>query len=177
MPTSAIVLSAAILIGVLLSDLGRRAVKANRLHRPLIIAGVAGSTYLTAFATSGSGLALELAGAGAGALLGLLAASFMRVEHDPADGTAFTRAGVGYALIWIVTVSARLAFIYGSQHWFSGSLDSWMATNHITADALTNGLILMALAMTVARTLSLAVRSHAGAIGRFGAAEVADSGM
>ena len=140
MPTSAIILSAAILIGVLISDLGRRAVTTRRLRRPLIVAGAAG--------------------AGAGALLGLLAASLMRVEHDPGSGGVFTRAGIGYALIWIAVVATRLAFIYGSGHWFSSSLDSWMLAHQITADALTNGLILMALAMTTARTLSLLARSH-----------------
>jgi hypothetical protein len=165
MPTNAIILSAVILIGVLLSDLGRRPVTTRRPRRPLIIAGAAGAMYLTAFAASGAGLALELAGAGAGALLGLFAAGFMRVEHDPSNGEVYTRAGIGYALIWIATVSARLAFIYGTGHWFSTSLDSWMLAHHITADALTNGLILMALAMTAARTLSLLARSHAGANG------------
>lgn len=162
MSTSALILSAAILAGVFLSDLGRRAVTAHRLVRPLIIAGVAGASYLSAFATSGSGLALELAGAGAGAVLGLLAAALMRVEHDPSDGRAFTRAGVGYALIWIVVIGARLAFIYGTSHWFSASLGSWMHAHQITAAALTDALILMALAMTTARTLSLVARSRSG---------------
>jgi hypothetical protein len=164
MPTSAIIISAAILIGVLLSDLGRRALTTHRMLRPLLIAGGAGAMYLTTFATSGSGLALELAGTGVGALLGLLAAAIVHVEHDPHDGRTFTRAGSAYALIWIVVVGGRLAFIYGSEHWFSASLYSWMLSHHITADELTNALILMALAMTSARTLSLLVRSRSGAI-------------
>ena len=163
MPTSALILTAVILVGVLGSDLGRRAITAHRLIRPLIVAGVAGALYLTAFATSGDGLAIELAGAGTGVLLGLLAASLVRLEHEPATGTTFTRAGIGYALIWIVTATARLAFIYGSSHWFSASLDSWMFSHHITADALTDALIVMALAMTSARTLSLIVRSRLAA--------------
>lgn len=158
MPTSALILSLAILIGVFLSDLGRRAVTTHRLLRPLIIVGAAGATYLSAFATSGAGLALELAGAGVGVALGLLAASLMRVEHDPNDGQAFTRAGIGYALIWVGVIGARLAFIYGTNRWFSASLGRWMHTNQITTAALTDALILMALAMTTARTLSLAAR-------------------
>ncbi len=163
MPTSAIILTAAILAGVFLSDLGHRAVTTHRLLRPLIIAGVVGATYLTNFATSGDGLALELAGTGAGALLGLFAASFMHVERDPSEGNVFTRAGIGYALIWIVVVGARLAFIYGTSHWFNASLGTWMSSHHITADALTDALVLMALAMTTTRTLSLLVRSRARA--------------
>ncbi len=166
MPSSALILSAVILVGVFLSDLGHRDVTTHRLLRPLMISAGVGTFYLTALATSGAGLALELACAGAGALLGLLAAGFMRIERDPHSGTAFTRAGIGYALIWVVTIGARLAFIYGSAHWFSASLDSWMLAHHITADALTDALVLMALAMTVTRTLSLLARARTGAGGR-----------
>lgn len=158
MPSSAIILSAVILVAVLISDLGHRAITTHRLLRPLMIAASAGAFYLTALASSGAGLAIELACPGAGALLGLLAASFMRVEREPNSSKAFTRAGFGYALIWIVTIAARLTFIYGSSHWYSGSLDSWMLAHHITADALTDALVLMALAMTVTRTLSLVIR-------------------
>jgi hypothetical protein len=172
-PISAIILSAAILIGVLVSDLGRRAVTPRRLRRPLLIAGVAGSMYLSAFATSGDGLALELAGAGVGAVLGLLAAGLMRVGYDASEGKAFTRAGAGYAFIWIAVVSARLAFIYGSENWFSSSLGSWMVAHHVTAAALTNGLVLMALAMTVARTLSLIARARLNENARMGRATLA----
>jgi hypothetical protein len=158
--TNAIILSLVILAGVFFSDLGQRAVTAHRLLRPLLIAGGAGALYLTALATSGDGLAIELAGLGAGALLGLFAASFMRVEADQGTGQAFTKAGIGYALIWIATISARLTFIYGAQHWFPASLSSWLLAHHITGDALTDALIVMALAMTTARTLSLLVRSQ-----------------
>jgi hypothetical protein len=165
MPTSAIILTAVILIGVFASDLGRRALTTHRLLRPLMIAASAGAFYITAFATSGAGLALELACAGTGALLGLLAGSLMHIEHDPQSGRAFTRAGIGYALVWIVTAGVRLAFIYGSSHWFSASLDSWMLTNHITADALTDALVLLALAMTITRTLSLFARRTASTDG------------
>jgi len=165
MPASALILTAAILVGVFMSDLGRRAITTHRLLRPLLIAGAAGSIYLAAFATSGAGLALELVGLGAGTMLGLLAAGLMRIEYDPTGGTAFTRAGAGYAVIWLAVAAARLAFIYGSNHWFSASLGSWMHTNQITTAALTDALILMALAMTTARTLSLATRSRAATNG------------
>ena len=58
-------------------------------------------------------------------------------------------------------IGARLAFIYGTNHWFHASLASWLQTHHITGDALTDALVLMALAMTVARTLSLVARGRA----------------
>ena len=177
MPTSALILTAAILAGVFASDLGRRAVTARRLRRPLIIAGIAGSMYLTALATSGPAWRSSSQAAGTGAVLGLLAASFMRVEHDANNGEVFTRAGVGYALIWIATAAARLAFIYGTHHWFAGSLDSWMLAHHITADALTDALVLEALAMTTARTISLYARSRPSANDRLARKAITDSAV
>lgn len=177
MPTSAVILTAVILLGVIISDLGHRAVSAHRLRRPLIIAGIAGSMYLTAFATSGAGLLLELAGLSTGALLGIFAASFMRVERNPHNGQAFTRAGIGYVLVWVAAAATRLAFIYGSQHWFFASLDSWMFSHHITADVLTDALVLEALAMTCARTLSLLIRSRSSLNPRLGNVRIADSAI
>jgi hypothetical protein len=177
MPTSALILSAAILIGVFTSDLGRRKIGIHRVLRPLLIGGSAGALYLTGFATGGSGLAIELAGIGAGAALGLLVARLMRVESDPGSGEKVSQAGAGYALLWIAVVGARLAFIYGSQHWFSAELGSWMLAHHVTADALTDALVLMALAMTSTRTLSLLIRSRARTSGRLADVRVADARM
>ncbi len=170
MPTSAIILTAAILLGVFTSDLGRRAITTQRLIRPLMIAAGVGALYLTAFATSGAGLAIELAGAGAGILLGLVAGGLMRIERDGRTGETFSRAGLGYAAIWAAVAVARLAFIYGAQHWFSGSLDTWMVAHHVTAAALTDSIIIVALAMATTRTLSLAARSHPGTNDRPGLA-------
>jgi hypothetical protein len=168
MPTSALILSLAIIAGVLFSDLGRKAVTHRRLMRPLIIVGVAGATYLSALATSGTGLAIEIAGAAVGAVLGLGVGALMRVRRDERDGGVLTQAGFGYAAVWVTVIGARLAFIYGSTHWFAHSLGSWMLANQVTEAALTDALVLMALAMTGARTLSLIVRSRAASTGTAG---------
>ncbi len=176
MPTSAIILSLAILAGVLLSDLGRKTITRHRLRRPLIIAGAAGATYLSALATSGTGLAIEIAGTAVGAILGLGAGALMRVQRDQRDGSILTEAGVGYALVWVIVIGARLAFIYGSGHWFAHPLGSWMHANAVTESALTDALVLMALAMTSARTLSLIVRSRGAAAGHPGASALPSIG-
>ena len=152
-----------ILAGVLFSDLGRRAITRSRLVRPLLIAAGAGALFLAAVATSGAGLTIEIAGTATGILLGLFAGSLMRIERSDVDGTVDTRTGAAYAVVWIVVIGARLAFIDGTSHWFNASLASWMHTNQITANALTDALILMALAMTVARTLSLLARARMSA--------------
>ena len=73
-----------------------------------------------------------------------------------------SRAGVAYGLFWCAVIGARLVFTYGANHWYTSALVHWMSTNGISADALTDGLIFMAIAMAVTRTLRLAVgRVHA----------------
>jgi hypothetical protein len=49
-----------------------------------------------------------------------------------------------------------MAFSYGSAHWFTAQLGQWMADHRISADTLTDALLLMAVAMTLTRTLALA---------------------
>ena len=56
-------------------------------------------------------------------------------------------------------VAARAAFSYGSVHWFSAPLVSWGIANHVTAAALTDGLIFMAIMMVLVRTVGLRVRA------------------
>jgi hypothetical protein len=107
-------------------------------------------------ATAGPGEALELALTGLGALLGVVAsARLMQVGYDVAGGRAVSRAGVNYGLFWCAVIGARLLFTYGANHWYTSALVHWMSTNGISADALTDGLIFMAIAMAVARTLRL----------------------
>jgi len=76
----------------------------------------------------------------------------MQVGHDVARGRVVSRAGVAYGLFWCVVIGARLLFTYGANNWYSAALVHWMSTNGISADALTDGLIFMAIAMAVART-------------------------
>jgi hypothetical protein len=52
-----------------------------------------------------------------------------------------------------------------------------MLAHHVTTAALTNGLVLMALAMTVARTLSLIARARPGENGRLGHATLGQSNV
>ena len=57
-------------------------------------------------------------------------------------------------------IGARAAFSYGSEHWFSHSLNTWMIQHSVTTAAVTDGLIFMAVAMLLTRTIGLAIRAR-----------------
>jgi hypothetical protein len=157
--TSVLITTAVILALVLASDLGTHKVGALRLIRPFIAAAVVIPLYLKGVATSGNGLWLELAGAGAGLVMGLIAAARMQVTRDPGTGNVVSRAGVGYAAVWAGVSAARLFFDYGSHHLFAAQLVHWGMTYQITIVALTDSLIFFSIAMLLSRTGSLAIRA------------------
>lgn len=161
MLTNALIVNGLVLFAVLESDLGAaRKVSAFRLLRPLLTTLAIVPLFLAAPTTHGTGLALEIGGGVAGVLLGLSAASLMRVRRQPSTGRLVTRAGGAYAAFWIAVIAARSCFSIGAIHWFNHPLATWMANHQVTGAAITDTLIIMAIGMGLARTLSLAVRAN-----------------
>lgn len=160
MPKSVWIANLLILAAVLEADLGRRSVGWWRIVRPLIVAAVVVPLFVKSPQGSGNGLYMELGLGALGLVFGLIATlGLMRVGTDPETGKLMTRAGFAYGAFWVLIIGARLIFSYGSNHWYSQSLGSWLHTNQITSNGLTDGLIIMAIVMTLTRTgrLSLAL--------------------
>jgi len=151
-----------VVLGVLLeADLGSRKIGWFRVLRPLLTAGAVVTLYLDAVPTAGNNLALQGLAIGVGVVFGLAAHLFISVRFDPTKGNSgrpISHARVGYALFWVVVFAARLLFIYGSQHWFAGSLGRWLLAHQLSAAGLTDALIFMALAMALARSALLGGR-------------------
>ena len=158
--TEAMIVNGVVLATVLATDLGpARKIGPLRLLRPVIAAAVIVPLFVSRPVTHGAGLAVELAGVVAGLLGGLAAAALMGVYRSPETGRPVSRAGAPYAILWIVVIGARAAFSYGAAHWFTGDLVAWAVVHQVSAAAITDGLIFMALAMVIVRTLALGVRA------------------
>ena len=61
--------------------------------------------------------------------------------------------------MWTAIIGARAAFSYGAVHWFSAPLVGWGIAHQVSAAALTDGLIFMAITMVLVRTVALGVRA------------------
>jgi hypothetical protein len=158
--TQAIIVNGVVLAAVLEADLGpARKIGRLRILRPLLTSAAVIPLFAVRPQTHGTGLAIELAAVVAGVLGGLAAISLMSVYRSPKTGKPVSRAGVPYAAWWTLVVGARAAFSYGSAHWFHAQIVSWAVANQVTTAAITDGLIFMAIAMVLVRTVGLRVRA------------------
>jgi hypothetical protein len=157
--TQAEIINGAVLAATLHGDVGTRRIGAFRVLRPFVLAGAIIPLFISPLTTHGTGLTLELAGALAGVVGGLAAMALTKVYRSPETGKPVSRAGWPYALLWVLVIGARAFFSYGSFHLFPNQLAHWCETNQVTGDAITDALILMAVAMVMVRSVGLAARA------------------
>jgi hypothetical protein len=160
MSTSQLVLNVVLLIFVLGTNLGSRAVTKGRLLLPVVLVVVAGWFFLSDLPTTGGDPRLELAGLLCGVGLGLAAAALMPVGLD-GSGRVITRAGIGYAMLWAAVIGGRIAFAYSATGWASRPVGEFSMARQITGPAAwTAAFVLMALAMVLTRVVVTAARSR-----------------
>ena len=172
MTTSVLILQLAVLGVVLESDLGLRKVGWFRVLRPIIAVVLIVPFFFTSLPTSRNDLLLQGAGALAGLLLGLASMGpwFVTVGWHPAwrgrfhrgqpKGVVVSRAGLGYASLWIVVTAVRLWFAYAAQHEFPVQLGHFLAAHQLSATALTNAFIFLSIGMDLFRSVLLAARAQ-----------------
>jgi hypothetical protein len=156
------IVNVVVLALVLSRDLGaRRGINILRIILPLILAAGIIPIFMKEVTTRGNGLLFELAGVVAGIICGLLVLTQVRVYRRPETGKPVSSAGLGYAIVWIVVIGARAVFSYGAGHWYTAQLGKWLYTNDISIAAMTDGLVFMAVAMLLTRTVGFALRARA----------------
>jgi hypothetical protein len=154
--TEAMIINGIVLAATLEADLGpHRKIGKMRILRPLITVALVIPLFIDSPVTHGNGLLVEVAGVAAGLLGGLLVSALMHVYRSPRTGKPVSAAGFPYAITWIIIVGARAAFSYGTAHWFPAQIDQWCLAHQVTSAAITDGLIFMAIAMVLTRTLGL----------------------
>jgi hypothetical protein len=161
MNTTQWLLNIGLLIFILGTNLGTRPVTRRRLSLPILFAAVAGVLLLSNVPTGGNDVALDLIGAGTGVALGVLAALLMPLNRR-GDGTVISKAGLPYALLWLLVIGGRVAFAESANGWAASGVRGFSISNSITgADAWTAAFVIMALVMVVARVLTTLIRSRA----------------
>ncbi|MGW3044605.1 hypothetical protein ACWC9T_32210 [Kitasatospora sp. NPDC001159] len=160
----ALLVNVAVLVTTLLADLGPKQVTRGRLTRPLITAAVIVPLFMHTLFTSGIGLTIETVGSAAGVLVGLTAASRLKITRQGSGGTVSTAGGWDYAVVWITVSAARTLFSYGASYWFTESMGRWFVQHGAlptqVSAIVTNGLVLMAVAAVLTRTVTLRLRSR-----------------
>jgi hypothetical protein len=175
MTASIVILQLAVLAVILESDLGRRKIGWFRVMRPVVTVVVIVPFFFTALPAARNDLILQAAGALAGVVLGLASVSplLVSVSYDRAwrprgfrtartraRPAAVSRAGLGYAAIWIAVTAARLGFAYGAQHLFPAGLGRFLAGHMLSGTALANAFIFLSLGMDLSRSVLLWTRGR-----------------
>jgi hypothetical protein len=157
-PTDYILDSALVLLVLL--QIRERPLTHKQVIRPLIILGIAISSYLHGIPTGGNDLVLIVSTALTGSVIGAASGAtlIMRRGHD---GLVLLRAGWLSAFFWVLGMGSRFAFIFWISHSGAASIARFSAHHAITgAEAWTVALLAMAAGEVLARTLVIVLRGR-----------------
>lgn len=159
------------LVLVVLLQIKERPLTNRSLLRPLVIVGIAVSSYLHGIPTAGNDLVLVFVLALLGAGIGVASGQTVQMRLGP-NGEVLSRSRWVSGFFWVLGMGSRFAFIYWISHTGAGSLASFSAQHSITsAEAWTVALLAMAVFEVGGRTLVLAGRRNR--LQRTGALELA----
>jgi hypothetical protein len=163
MSTSEILINLA-LVALVLRQISERPVELRDLVRPLLLIGVAATSFLHSIPTAGNDLVLIGLCVTLGVTCGGLCAAATHMRLGP-DGP-LARAGGVAAALWIGGIGARMGFAYAAAHGAGPTIARFSVAHHITgSEAWTAALVLMAIAEAITRLLVIHLRARRLAAG------------
>ncbi len=157
MNTSTYIIDSALVLLVLL-QIKERPLTNRQLIRPLVILGIAVSSYLHGIPTHGNDLVLAGVLAVVGGLIGIASGVTVIMNHR-SDGTVTFRSGWVSGFFWVLGMGSRFGFAYWASHGGVSSIATFSACHQITSgEAWTVALLAMAVFEVCGRTLTMALR-------------------
>jgi hypothetical protein len=158
----AILMSAAILAYVLLTQYGRRRFSWRMWLSAIIGIPIATAVYLARAPGHHYDIYLYLASAAVGSGFGALASATTGVERDQETGRLYTRCGIAFAATWTVALGTRVALIWALQDvsWFANAAGPFIRDHQIGRSAIAAAFVLMAVTMYGLRFAVIAVRAR-----------------
>jgi len=160
MTTTDYLMNIALIALVILQIRGHKVTRA-RLVFPLVATVFVAAQFLHAIPTAGDDLVLIIGFASVGAVLGAGAGLMTTVRRDGAS--AFAKAGLVAAVLWVVGIGARMSFALWVGHGGQAAVARFSALHHITSGAAWGAaFVLMAMTVVVSRTGVLYSRTPFG---------------
>lgn len=147
------------LIALVLIQVRGRRLDRRALVLPLALVGWAATQYLHGVPTAGNDLIFVVVLAVAGIGLGTSSA-FLTTLEPGTDGVPIARAGFLAAALWVFGIGSRMAFSLYAQHGGGRAIAHFSVSHHLTPQGWVTGLVLMAFAEVVSRTVVLWTRSR-----------------
>src|SRR4051812_14077730 len=159
MSTSGYLLNAALLLVMVATQCGRYQMTWRRFVYPVLIVAGVGYGFLHDLPTEGNDLNLDVVAATLGIGCGLLAWPLVSVSSE--RGRVIAQAGVAWAAVWVAVVGGRMLFAWQATHGSAHDIARFSVEHGITgSDAWTAAFVIMALAMVLARTAVMFVRTR-----------------
>lgn len=126
---------------------------------PVVIVAVVAFGYVTGLRVTGRDPALMSVGTAIGAVLGFSCAAFTRVWAD--RGVAKAQAGALAAVLWLIGMAGRFAFVLFAEHGGAATVGQWSKAWHVNSGGWAATLLLMAVTEVLARTGGLVWKRQA----------------
>ncbi len=159
MTTTDYLIDSALILLVLL-QIKERPLTTKQLLRPVILLGVAVSSYLHGIPTAGNDLVLAFVLILLGGAIGIASGKTVIMRRGEAGEPRF-RSGWLSGFFWVLGMGSRMAFLVWISHGGSTTIGQFSAQHSISSgEAWTVALLGMAAAEVLGRTAVLALRSR-----------------